>query len=113
MALKLSVHQFRKLEQIAAREFHRDLDRFLRAEFPEESDGISFEDMANFILVCEERCVGYGMISDASISQFACLSLASGIYVDDIPEIRSFLESTEVPPADKMDLLVESAENWA
>ena len=92
--------QFDILEQQAREDFHGRAEAFLEAILAENPAG---EDVAIRELVrdSERRAAAYGIASGAGIVQFACLTLAGGFPVDELSEVRSYLQGNQDLPGDE------------
>ncbi len=108
MAFKKSKNQFVRFEQMAAQRYYRELEVFLREELPDECKNITSKEIFSFIEECERRCNTFEIFSEASVSQFAVLSIASGIYVDENVDIRAVLASQEIEPEKRLEVLIDN-----
>jgi hypothetical protein len=105
--LKLRKEQMSALEKASQEDFHRRLLRFLRQEMPELKDEFSDADLLERIAESERRASTYGIVSEAGISQFVCLTFVGGPAFDEIPEVNSYLREPEGEPEQKLDELVD------
>lgn len=104
---RISRQQMEGMERIAKIDFHRRLLKFLRQEMGEALQCMDEGPLLEQVIKFEQRAARYGIRSEAGIAQFACLSLTVGVALDDIAEVRHFLEQEGMEPEDRLRELVD------
>lgn len=105
--LKLRKEQFETFENVAQGDFHQRLLTFLRTELPEDTARLDDAALLERIKDSERRALTHGILSEAGISQFACLTFMGGPTFDEIPEVHAYLQEPGLEPEEKLEELVD------
>jgi hypothetical protein len=107
--MRIGKQQLAAMNEMALENFHKRLIAFLREEIPEETASMDNSALRQRIVDCEQRAEPHGITSEAGIAQFVCLTFSAGPEFDEIPEVKTFLETPdeEMTTEQKLDQLVE------
>ena len=109
--LIISQEQMDEFDCIARINFHQRLAVFLREEMPDEIEEYDEVALLNHIEESEQRASIYGIETERGIAQWTCLTFLFGIKFDEMPEMREYLETSDVVPYDneeKIKKLIDS-----
>lgn len=104
--LRIRAEQMEALDRTAQAIFHTRLLKFLRQEMPEQTAEFSDDDLRKRIAESERRAATYGIISNAGVAQFACLTFLDAAF-DEVPEVRAYLSEPDGDPEERLDHLAE------
>jgi hypothetical protein len=99
--------QLDSLNSAAATSFHRRLAAYLRRELHEATASLTDEDLLEHIRHSEERANRYGIVSEAGVSQYVCLTFVSDQPFDELPPVKEYLEQPGVDPETKLQALID------
>lgn len=104
--------QMSRLNEAAFQDFSRRLISFLRRELPAQTAELDDAALAKRITDCKARAARHGILSEAGISQFVCLTFAAPEF-DNLPEVKAFFAdpSQGMEPEEKLSLLVDELAN--
>lgn len=105
--LKLRKQQIETFDKVAQVDLHHRLLKFLRTELPEETASLEDDALLKRIKDSEHRASVYGIVSEAGIAQFTCLTFTGGPSFDEIPEVRAYLQEPGLEPEEKLEELVD------
>ncbi len=105
--IEIRPEQMEAFEQVAEHQFHKRLALFLRTEIPDDAGVMSDDELNERIIDAERRAKSYGIRSEASVAQFACLTFYAGPRFNEEPDVHAYLSRPDhMAPEQKLDLLV-------
>lgn len=105
--MKIRKEQMASFEEMAWADFYPRLVEFLRTEMPDQTVDMSDLELSEFVSDAQAKSQAHGIESEASVAQFACLSLEAGLDFADDPEIAEFLHQPNTEPEEQLDALVD------
>lgn len=96
------------LDKEAREEFCRRAEAYIETHSPMRSQSSGLPSIRELVRDREVRAAAFGIDTEAGIVQFACLTLAAGVPIDELDEVRSYLQQESVVPVS--DRLAELAD---
>lgn len=94
-------------ENRAHRDFQQRLLTFLRTTLPEATVLVEDNVLCARIDDSQRRAAKYGIVTDASVAQFVCLTFVAGPAFDELPEVQSYLQEPDTHPEQQLEALVD------
>lgn len=107
--LRVRAEQMEALDKAAQAIFHTQLLKFLRQEMPEQTAEFSDEDLRKRIAESERRAATYGIVSNAGVAQFLCLTFIDPAF-DEIPAVHAYLKEPSDDPEGRLSNLIDHLE---
>ena len=103
--MRIRSEQLQTLDDAARADLYQRLAAYLRRQLPAATGGLSDSALLERIAAAAGKAVGYGVKTDAAVSEFVCISFAAGERFDEMPEVQAYLSQPSMTPDLKVRML--------
>lgn len=107
MATRLSIEQLKQIDKSSRVDFHFRIVNFLREWLPDQTARMDDVALLQRVLESEKRAAPFGVVSEAGVTQWVCLTFTAGQKFDELPEVSAYLHEPEPPGEEKLERLVD------
>ncbi len=110
---KIRPDQIQEIETSRRARFHHELLALLRIQIPEQVRLYDDAALLKKIVAGHERARSFGIESERGVSRFIGLQLITSPPFDELPQVRDYLERSDIDGTDKMDFIFRDFERLA